>query len=354
MKAIEVTEFGGPEVMCLVDLPKPSAGPGEVIVKLAFVGINFKDVYMRTGVYKDRPTGPSGINYEPKFPFILGLEGAGTVEELGAGVEDLAPGDRVAFMEGIGAYAEFVAVPGWRVVRVPDDVSLELAAATQLQGSTAHYLCHGFTTLGPGSSCLAHAGAGGVGHILIQLAKRQGARVLTTVGSEEKADFVRKLGADVIIPYREVDFREVVMAETDGQGVDIVWDSIGIETIHDSIRCAKTQGICVLFGSVSGQVNSIAPLELGAAGSVLFTRSHVEHFTRNAEEVRMRADGIFSGISEGWLEIVIDRILPFDDFAEAQRALEARETKGKVLLSLNREGSVERTPGREDGATHAG
>ena len=133
MKAIEVTEYGGPEVLRLVDLPKPSAGPGEVVVKLAFVGINFKDVYMRTGVYKDRPTGPSGINYEPKFPFVLGLEGAGTVEELGAGVEDLALGDRVAFMEGIGAYAEYVAVPDWRVVRVPDAVSLELAAATQLQ-----------------------------------------------------------------------------------------------------------------------------------------------------------------------------------------------------------------------------
>ena len=334
MKAIEVTEYGGPEVMRLVDLPKPCAGPGEVIVKLAFAGINFKDVYMRTGVYKDRPTGPSGINYEAKFPFVPGLEGAGTVEELGAGVDGLAPGDRVAFMEGIGAYAEYVAVPGWRVVRVPDAVSLELAAASQLQGSTAHYLCHGFTTLGPESSCLAHAGVGGVGHILIQLAKHQGARVLTTVGSAEKAEFVRRFGADVIIPYREADFRQVVMAETDGQGVDIVWDSIGIETIHDSIRCAKTQGMCVLFGSVSGQVDSIAPLELGAAGSVLFTRSHVEHFTRNAEEVRMRADGIIRGINEGWLEIAIDRILPLDDFAQAQRALEARETMGKVLLSL--------------------
>ena len=169
MKAVVVTKFGGPEVMRLVDLPKPSAGPGEVVVKLAFVGINFKDVYLRTGVYKARPKGPSGISYEPKFPFVLGLEGAGTVEEVGAGIEDLVPGDRVAFMEGIGAYAEYVAVPGWRVVQVPDTVSLELAAATQLQGSTAHYLCHGFTTLGRRSSCLAHAGAGGVGHILIQL-----------------------------------------------------------------------------------------------------------------------------------------------------------------------------------------
>ena len=335
MKAIEVTEFGGPEVMRLVDLPKPSAGPGEVVVKLAFVGVNFKDVYLRTGVYKDRPTGPSGISYEPRFPFTLGLEGAGTVEEVGSGVDHLKPGDRAAFMEGIGAFAEYVAVPGWRVLKVPEGVSLELAAATQLQGSTAHYLCHGFTTLGPESSCLAHAGAGGVGHILIQLAKHQGARVLTTVGSEEKADFVRKLGADVVIPYREVDFCEVVLAETDGQGVDIVWDSIGIKTIHDSLRCAKTKGICVLYGSVSGQVNSISPLELGAAGSVLFTRSHLEHFTQNAEELQMRADGIFDGIREGWLEIAIDRVLPFDDFAEAQRALEARETKGKVLLSLD-------------------
>ena len=334
MKCFTV-DGSGLDGLKLSDRPAPLPGRGEVLVDVRAVSLNFRDLMVAKGQY-----GPAGDD-----PIIAASDMAGVVAAVGDGVTALAPGDRVAFMEGIGAYAEYVAVPDWRIVKVPDAVSLELAAATQLQGSTAHYLCHAFTTLGPGSSCLAHAGAGGVGHILVQLAKNQGARVLNTVGNEEKAEFVRQLGADVIIPYREADFREVVMAETDGQGVDIVWDSIGIETIHDSIRCAKTQGICVLFGSVSGQVNTLAPLELGAAGSVLFTRSHVEHFTRNTEEVRMRADGIFRGISEGWLEISVDRILPFDDFAKAQGALEARETKGKVLLSLSREGGMERTPG---------
>ena len=334
MKCFTV-DGSGLDGLKLSDRPAPLPGRGEVLVDVRAVSLNFRDLMVAKGQY-----GPAGDD-----PIIAASDMAGVVAAVGDGVTALAPGDRVAFMEGIGAYAEYVAVPDWRIVKVPDAVSLELAAATQLQGSTAHYLCHAFTTLGPGSSCLAHAGAGGVGHILVQLAKNQGARVLNTVGNEEKAEFVRQLGADVIIPYREADFREVVMAETDGQGVDIVRDSIGIETIHDSSRCAKTQGICVLFGSVSGQVNTLAPLELGAAGSVLFTRSHVEHFTRNTEEVRMRADGIFRGISEGWLEISVDRILPFDDFAKAQGALEARETKGKVLLSLSREGGMERTPG---------
>jgi NADPH2:quinone reductase len=216
---------------------------------------------------------------------------------------------------------------------------MELAAATQLQGATAHYLCHGFTTLGPESSCLVHAGAGGVGHILIQLAKRQGAKVFATVGSPEKAAFVHSLGADVAIEYRHQSFLDIVNVESDDVGVDIVWDSVGIATIHDSIKCARRRGICILYGSVSGQVHEVEPLELGASGSVLFTRSHVEHFTSNAEEVRMRARQIFEGILEGWLKVTIDRILPLDDYAEAQRVLEDRENMGKVLLRVSETGA---------------
>jgi len=335
MRAVIVTKYGGPEVMEVVDLPMPVAEPGWVIVRAAYVGVNFKDIYLRTGVYKDRPTGPSGISYAPRFPFTLGLEAAGEVVEIGEGVEDVKVGDRVAFQEGIGAYAEYVAVPAWRCTFVPERISMQMAAATQLQGSTAHYLCHGFVTLGPSSACLVHAGAGGVGHILIQLAKHQGARVFTTVGSPEKAAFVKSLGADEVIEYRREDFHSILKQHTDGRGVDIVWDSVGIATIHDSIKCAKIRGHCILYGSVSGQVHEIAPLELAAAGSVLFTRSHLEHFTRNAEEVRMRADAIYAGIDEGWLTVTIDRVLPFEDFAEAHRVLEERENKGKVLLKVS-------------------
>ncbi len=337
MKAVIVNRFGGPEVMEMADLPVPAAAPGWVVVRVSHVGINFKDIYLRTGVYKARPTGPSGISYEPKFPFTLGLEASGVVTEAGDGVDDVKPGDRVCFQEGIGAYAEFVAVPAWRCAPVPDGISMELAAAVPLQGGTAHYQCHGFTTLGPDSSCLVHAGAGGVGHILIQLAKRQGARVFTTVGSPGKAAFVRGLGADVVIEYRHQSFLDIVKAETDGAGVDIVWDSVGIATIHDSIKCARRRGICILFGSVSGQVHEVEPLALGAAGSVLFTRSHLEHFTSNAEEVRAQARDLFGGILDGWLKISIDRVLPFEDYAEAQRVLEDRENMGKVLLRVSDE-----------------
>ena len=335
MKGVIVKEYGGPEVMEMVDLPMPKAEPGWVVVKVAYVGINFKDIYLRTGVYKARPTGPSGISYAPQFPFTLGLEASGIVVKVGEGVTDVKLDDLVGFQEGIGAYAEYVAVPAWRCTFVPEGVSLQMAAATQLQGGTAHYQCHGFITLGKDSSCLVHAGAGGVGHILIQLAKHQGAKVFTTVGSPEKAEFVNDLGADEVIEYRHESFLDIINEKTDSKGVDIVWDSVGIATVHDSIKCAKIRGHCILFGSVSGQVNEVAPLELGASGSVLFTRSHLEHFTSNAEEVRMRANGIYDGINEGWLKIAIDRVLGFDDYAEAQRVLEDRENKGKVLLEIS-------------------
>lgn len=334
MRGVVVKEYGGPEVMEMIEMPTPEAKPGWVVVKVAYAGVNFKDVYLRTGVYRNRSTGPSGISYKPRFPFTLGLEASGTVVATGNGVDDVKVGDRVAFQEGIGAYAEYVAVPAWRCTLVPRGISLATAAATQLQGGTAHYLCHAFITLGPKSLCLVHAAAGGVGHILVQLAKRQGARVFATVGSPEKALFVKRLGADEIIEYRRENFREIVKSRTDGKGVDIVWDSVGIATIHDSIKCVKTRGYCVLYGSTSGQVDAIAPMELGAAGSVLFTRSHLEHFTSNAEEVRMRMDDIYRGIEEGWLRVTIDRTLPFAQYAEAHRALEARETKGKVLLEV--------------------
>ena len=334
MRGVVVKEYGGHNVMEMADLPMPHAASGYVIVKVAYVGVNFKDIYLRTGVYRERPTGPSGISYAPQFPFNLGLEASGTVVEVGDGVDDLFEGNRVAFQEGIGAYSEYVAVPAWRCVRVPDEVSMDLAAATQLQGATAHYLCHGFIPLGPEKACLVHAAAGGVGHILVQLAKREGARVFATVGSSEKAAFVQNLGADVIIEYRNQSFLEIVRRETNEIGVDIVWDSVGYDTIHDSIKCVRRRGICILFGSVSGQVDEIAPLELGAAGSVLFTRSHLEHFTSNAEEVRARGDAIFNGIKSGWLHITIDRTLPLSDFVEAHRILEARENIGKVLLRV--------------------
>ncbi|MBL95812.1 MAG: Quinone oxidoreductase 1 [Alphaproteobacteria bacterium MarineAlpha3_Bin5] len=334
MKGVIVTHFGGPEAMKMVTLPTPEAAAGNIVIRTAYIGINFKDIYLRTGVYKNRPTGPSGIQYAPTFPFRIGLEASGIVTDVGNGVRGIQVDDRVAFQEGIGAYAEYVEVPAWRCVKVPASINMKLAAATQLQGATAHYLCHGFTTLNAEKSCLVHAAAGGVGHILVQLAKHQGAKVFATVGSPEKAAFVRSLGADVVIEYKLESFLEVVLEKTEKVGVEIVWDSIGKKTIRDSIKCCKQRGTCVLFGSVSGQVSNIPPLELGAAGSILFTRSHLEHFTSNAEEVRTRANAIFDGILDNWLDITIDKILPFEEFSSAQHILETRKNKGKILLEV--------------------
>ncbi|THD70398.1 MAG: quinone oxidoreductase [Bradyrhizobium sp.] len=326
MKAISIEAFGGPEVCRLTDAAEPRPAAGEVTVRLAYAGINFIDIYMRNGTYARSDT------YQTPLPMTIGMEGAGTVTALGEGVSEPAIGDRVGFCLVRGSYAEAINVPAWKAVPIPDAVPLSVAAAVMLQGSTAHYLSHSAFPLGPGHTCLIHAGAGGVGQLLIQLAKARGARVLTTVGNEDKASIAKRCGADETILYRQADFREEVLRHTDGRGVDVVYDSVGRDTIHHSIRSLKKRGMCILFGASSGVVPSIEPIELAEAGSVFFTRPHLADYMRDVEEIRSRSNDLFRLIASGGLHVAIDREFQLADACEAHVYLEAGRSRGKLLL----------------------
>ena len=328
MKTISIPAFGGPEQLQLMDMPQPRPADGEALVKLEYAGINFIDVYMRSGHYARSQT------YQTPLPMTLGMEGAGTVVEVGAGVTDLKIGDRVAYCIVRGSYAEYAVVPAWRLVKVPAELPLDIATALMLQGFTAHYLSHTAFALGPGRSCLVHAAAGGVGQLLTQLAKLRGAIVIATVGSKEKAEIAKSRGADHVILYRDTDFREEVMKITGGQGVDVVYDAVGKDTIHKSIRSLNKRGLCVNYGGASGLVASVEPLELAEAGSVFFTRPHLADYIATAEELRGRAHDLFAAYSSGKLKVAIDREFPLAQAADAHRYLEGRNTKGKLLLKI--------------------
>jgi NADPH:quinone reductase len=326
MRAISIEAFGGPEVCRLTDAAEPRPAAGEVTVRLAYAGVNFMDIYMRNGTYARSHT------YKTPLPMTIGMEGAGTVTALGDGVTGHTIGDRVGFCLVRGSYAEAINVPAWKTVPIPKAIPLPVAAALMLQGSTAHYLSHSAFPLGPGHTCLIHAGAGGVGQLLIQLAKARGARVLTTVGNEEKASIAKKCGADETILYREIDFREEVLRHTDGRGIDVVYDSVGRDTIHRSIRSLKKRGMCILFGASSGVVPSIEPIELAEAGSVFFTRPHLADYMRDADEIRERSNDLFGLVASGRLHVAIDREFALTDACEAHVYLEAGQSRGKLLL----------------------
>jgi NADPH:quinone reductase len=326
MKAISIEAFGGPEVCRLIDAPELSPGRGEVTVRLAYAGVNFIDVYMRNGTYARSHT------YQTPLPMTIGMEGAGTVTAVGEDVTEHAIGDRVGFCLVRGSYAQSVNVPAWKAVAIPDEVPFPVAAALMLQGSTAHYLSHSAFPLGPEHTCLIHAGAGGVGQLLIQLAKARGARVLATVGNEEKAAKAKQCGADQAILYRQTDFREEIMRHTDGRGVDVAYDSVGRDTIHRSIRSLKKRGMCILFGASSGVVPSIEPLELAEAGSVFFTRPHLADYMRDAAEIRRRSDDLFGLVASGSLHVCVDREFALAEASEAHTYLEAGRSRGKLLL----------------------
>jgi NADPH2:quinone reductase len=328
MKAIRIARFGGPDVMEYGDWPQPSPGPGEVLVKLDYSGVNFTEVYQRAGLYARSQT------YKTPLPMVIGSEGGGSVAALGEGVDGLQTGDRVSYCIVRGSYAEYAAVPAWRLVKVPDDVPITIATALMLQGFTAHYLSHSAFPLKPGDSCLVHAGAGGVGQLLIQMAKIRGATVLTTVGSAEKAAIAKSAGADHVILYRETDFREEVMRLTDKRGVDVVYDAVGRDTIAKSLRSLRRRGLCVNYGGASGLVESVEPLELAEAGSVFFTRPHLADYIADREELMMRANDLFSLWREGRLKVAIDREFPLQQAADAHRYLEGRQTRGKLLLKI--------------------
>jgi len=328
MRAVGVNAFGGPEALEVIEVPVPCPQEGEVLVKLAYAGINFIDVYMRSGRYAKSDT------YQTPLPMVLGMEGAGQVAKVGKGVGQVKEGDTVAWCIVRGAYADYAVVPAWRLVKVPDGVPLDVATALQLQGCTAHYLTHSAFAFKEGDVCLAHAGAGGVGQLLTQLAKLRGATVIVTVGSDEKAEIARSLGADHVILYAEEDFRERVMEITSGRGVDVVYDAVGRDTIHKSIRSLAKRGLCVNFGGASGLVETIEPLELAEAGSVFFTRPHLADYMRDTLEIEPRADNLFAAFRAGQLKVTVDTAFPLEQAARAHETIEGRGTRGKLLLDV--------------------
>jgi NADPH2:quinone reductase len=321
MKAIRVNEHGGPEVLSFEDGPDPEPGAGEARVWLAASGVNFIDVYPRTGLY-------------PKeTPFTLGLEGAGEVDAVGEGVEDLEVGDHVSFAGVPGAYAEYVVAPVEQLV--PFNVTLveaRLAAAVMLQGMTAHYLTHSTFPLEEGQTALVHAAAGGVGLLLVQMAKMRGATVIGTVGNEEKAQLARGAGADEVIIYTEQDFVEETKRVTGGEGVHVVYDSVGKDTFDGSLDCLRRRGYMVLFGSSSGPVPPVDPQILNQKGGLFLTRPSLAQYTATREELMWRAESLLSWIGQGNLDVRIGGTYPLSDAADAHRDLEGRKTTGKLIL----------------------
>jgi len=323
MKAIQITEFGGPEVLKLADVPVPVPDAGQVLVRLDVAGINYSDISWRTGARGGAP------------PLISGSEGAGTVAALGAGVENVSVGDRVAYWNpAIGSYAEYAVCPEFRVVKLPDGMDFGVGAALMLQGFTAHYLVRSVFPVGKDHSLLFHAGAGGVGQILIQIAKAHGARVLTTVGSAEKAAYAREIGADEVILYQDVDFAEAVRDLTGGDGVNVVYDAVGTATWEGSIDCLKRRGMVVYFGGASGPVPTFDTSILMAKGSLVMTRASLRDFVADREEIAWRAGELFDLWASGGLKIRIGETYPLAEAGKAQDDMENRRTTGKLLLKI--------------------
>ena len=328
MRMIVVPRLGGPEVLTVAEGAKPAPNADQVLVKLRYATITYGDVYLREGTYR------AGVPLKPgEGPLRIGNEGTGVVEAIGANVKHVKAGDQVIF-ESPGAYAEYVAAPAARVVKVPQSMKLEDAASTLSIAGTAHYLSHDTVKLGPGMSCLVHAAAGGVGHILLQFAKLAGAQVLATVGSKEKAAFVQGLGADRAILYDDEDFLEVVKAWGDGKGLDAVYDSVGKATIKKSILSVRHRGTCVLYGNSSGLVDAIAPMDLSVNGSIYFTRPRLAHHLRTPEEIQRRAGDVFAAVASGKMKFALARIFPLEKANEAHALLQSRTTIGKILLSV--------------------
>lgn len=320
MKAIRIDGFGGPEVLHVAELPDLSPGPGQLLVRVEAAGLNFIDVYHRVGLYPN------------PLPLVPGMEGAGVVKGVGTGVTGWNAGDRVAWAGGLGAYAEQVLLPADRVVGIPAGMGTDTAAAVMLQGMTAHYLSTSTFPLAKGHTCLVHAAAGGVGLLLVQMAKRRGARVIGTVGTEAKAALARGAGADEVILYSREDFLEAVRRLTGGRGVDVVYDSVGKATAEKSLDCLVPRGMMVFYGNASGPVPPIDPLALSRRGSLFLTRPTLIHYVADRASLEARAADVLGDVAAGRLSVRIDRTYPLAEAAEAHRALEGRQTAGKVLL----------------------
>ncbi len=320
MRAIQIQSFGGPEVLAYAEVTPPEPQAGEVRVAVEAAGVNFIDVYMRTGAYPG------------ELPRILGQEVAGVVDVVGEGVAELKTGDRVATASATGGYADYVVAPVAKLVPIPDQVDSATAAAVMTQGMTAHYLSHGSYPIKEGDTVLVHAAAGGVGLLLCQMAKRLGARVIGTVSTEEKAALAREAGADEVILYMKQDFVAETKRITGGKGVHAVYDSVGKTTFDGSLDVLRPRGYLVLFGQSSGAVPPVNPQVLNSKGSLFLTRPTLGHYTADRAELLLRAGDVFNWIKVGELSVRIDRTYPLADASDAHRALEGRETSGKVLL----------------------
>jgi NADPH2:quinone reductase len=322
MKSIQVKETGGPEKMELVEVPTPSPGPKQALVRIAASGVNFIDVYFRIGLYKS------------DLPMTLGSEAAGTVEAVGAEVTEVAPGDRVAYAMTRGSYAEYAVVPTAQLVKIPDHVDFRTAAAAMLQGMTAHYLTHSTFPLKSGDTCLVHAAAGGAGGLTVQMAKMLGARVFGTVSTEEKAAIARENGVDEAILYTQQDFELEVKRLTGGRGVDVVYDSVGKTTFEKSLNSLRPRGLLALFGQSSGPVPPFDAGILNSKGSLFLTRPSLGHHVLTRDELLWRAGDVLRWIDSGKLRLRIDRAYPLANAAAAHRDLESRKTAGKLLLTV--------------------
>jgi NADPH2:quinone reductase len=320
MKAIQIHETGGPEVLQLAELPIPEPGAGQVLIRVEATGVNFIEIYFRKGVYK------------AALPLTPGSEAAGTVEKLGPGVTGFAAGDAVASVSVLGSYAEYALVPAAQLVKTPESLSPEHAAAAMLQGMTAHYLAHSTFPLKPGDTALIHAGAGGVGLLLTQIAVRLGARVITTVSTPAKAELSREAGASEVILYTRQDFEAEVKRLTDGKGVDVVYDSVGKTTFEASLNCLRPRGLLALFGASSGPVPPFDLIQLSGKGSLFITRPTLWHYVATRAELDWRAGDVLGWAAKGELKLRTEFIYPLAEAAQAQTDLEDRKTTGKILL----------------------
>ena len=321
MKAVRVTEYGGPGVMSYEDVDMPSPGGSDALVKVEASGINYIDTYQRSGLY------------QIPLPATLGLEAAGTVEEVGSAVTNFKAGDRVAYTSVPGAYAEYATVPEDKLVAIPDGVSFNEGAAAMLQGCTAHYLCKSTYMVKEGDRCLIHAAAGGVGLLLIQMVKNAGGFVIGTVSTEEKAILAIEAGADEVILYSEQDFETEVKRITDGAGVNVVYDSVGKATFEKSIDCLSKLGYMVLYGNASGPVTEFNPATLGPKGSLFLTRPTLFDYTASRESLEWRSSDVFNWIANGKLNLRIEHLYPLVDAQQAHTDLEGRATTGKLILT---------------------
>ncbi len=320
MKAIRVHQYGGPEVLKYEEVPLPEPGAGEARVKIEAIGLNYIDIYQRTGLYP------------LKSPFTLGMEGAGVVDAVGANVTEIRKGDRVAYAMVLGSYADYAVVPAWKLVPLPQNLDTRSAAAVMLQGMTAHYLTHSTYPVKKGDIALIHAAAGGVGLLLIQIAKRLGATTFGTVSTEEKARLAREAGADEVILYTQTDFGAEAKRLTNGQGVHVVYDSVGQSTFEKGLNCLRPRGYLVLFGQSSGPVPPFDLGSLAGKGSLFVTRPSLAHYASDREELLKRAGDLFKWLSAGELKLRIDKTISLAEAADAHRQLEGRKTTGKVLL----------------------